>query len=86
MTTKEQAIASFIASVKSDRHYWEEWPEDSRKAFLELQNAAHTEPDCRTCANVVACMEVIGEITYCTNGDMYHSEPAEPALVLWRTK
>jgi len=40
-------------------------------------------PDCRTCANVVACMEVIGEITYCTNGDQY--QPA-PAVVLWRTE
>lgn len=40
-------------------------------------------PDCRTCGNVVACMEVIGEITHCTNGDKY--QPA-PSVVLWRTE
>ena len=85
MTTKDQAIASFIASVKSDRHYWEEWPDDSRKAFLELQNAAHTEPDCRTCENYLPSGDVYGFkcTSQCTKGELY--KPSRTVL-LWSKK
>lgn len=29
-------IRNFVAAIKLDRHDWEDWPEDSRKAFEAL--------------------------------------------------
>ena len=30
-------IRNFVAAIKLDRHDWEDWPEDSRKAFEALR-------------------------------------------------
>lgn len=32
-------IRNFVDAIKLDRHDWEDWPEDSRKAFDALINA-----------------------------------------------
>ena len=32
----EALIRNFVAAIKLDRHDWEDWPEDSRKAFEAL--------------------------------------------------
>ena len=33
----EALIRNFVAAIKLDRHDWEDWPEDSRKAFEALR-------------------------------------------------
>jgi hypothetical protein len=33
----EALIRKFVDAIKLDRHDWEDWPEDSRKAFEELR-------------------------------------------------
>ena len=35
----EALIRNFVAAIKLDRHDWEDWPEDSRKAFEALRAA-----------------------------------------------
>ena len=35
----EALIHNFVAAIKLDRHDWEDWPEDSRKAFEALRAA-----------------------------------------------
>ena len=35
----EALIRNFVDAIKLDRHDWEDWPEDSRKAFDALINA-----------------------------------------------
>jgi hypothetical protein len=77
--SEAQAIAKFVEAVKLDRHDWEDWPKDSREAFVALQAA---QPDCRTCwhyAGLDGCWNVKG----CTNGDKYIEAPR---VVLWRTE
>ncbi len=39
MTAKDQAIARFVEAVKLDGCDWEDWPKDSREAFIALQQA-----------------------------------------------
>jgi hypothetical protein len=78
MTTKDQAIARFVEAVKLDRHDWEDWPTDSREAFIALQQPA---PDCRTCKWKDHCKDGID--MRCTNGNQYVEAPA---VVLWSTK
>ena len=31
-----QLITTFVKSIKLDRHDWEDWPTDSREAFVKL--------------------------------------------------
>ena len=90
MTTKDQAIARFIEAVKLDRHDWQDWPTDSREAFVALQQPA---PDCRTCeymwidvdlekaTSKGSCARPGGAV--CINGSLH--KPA-PKAVLWRTE
>lgn len=79
MTTKDQAISRFIEAVKLDRHDWQDWPTDSREAFVALQQPA---PDCRTC-HYFTSSEGCFSFKACINGDKY--QPA-PKVVLWRTE
>lgn len=80
MSTKDQAIARFVEAVKLDRHDWEDWPTDSREAFIALQQLA---PDCRTCKHL--CVVNLNEKCFrgCANGDKYIEAPA---VVLYRTE
>ena len=87
MTTKDQAIARFVEAVRLDRHDWEDWPKDSREAFIALQTPA---PDCRTCEHMWIDIELGADEStsrcdsaLCVNGDKY--QPA-PQVVLWRTE
>ena len=81
MTTKDQAIARFIEAVKLDRHDWQDWPTDSREAFVALQQPA---PDCRTCDYRETDADK-KDVCYagCVNGDEYRTAPK---MVLWRTE
>ena len=37
-------IRNFVAAIKLDRHEWEDWPEDSRKAFEALRARLEGKP------------------------------------------
>ena len=37
-------IRNFVAAIKLDRHDWEDWPEDSRKAFEALRARLEDKP------------------------------------------
>ena len=37
-------IRNFVAAIKLDRHDWEDWPEDSRKAFEALRARLEGKP------------------------------------------
>ena len=80
MTTKDQAITRFIEAVKLDQHDWEDWPEDSREAFIALQQPPA--PDCRTCEYLRLCT-AREALPKCTNGDKYQEATK---VVLWRTE
>lgn len=40
----EALIRNFVAAIKLDRHDWEDWPEDSRKAFEALRARLEEKP------------------------------------------
>ncbi|HQY37917.1 MAG TPA: hypothetical protein PLE21_00330 [Giesbergeria sp.] len=40
----EALIRNFVAAIKLDRHDWEDWPEDSRKAFEALRARLEGKP------------------------------------------
>ena len=40
----EALIRNFVAAIKLDRHDWEDWPEDSRKAFEALRARLEDKP------------------------------------------
>ena len=40
----EALIRNFVAAIKLDRHDWEDWPEDSRKAFEALRARLESKP------------------------------------------
>ena len=42
--TVTQAAKALIAAIKIDRHDWEDWPSDSRKAFEALAAALAAPP------------------------------------------
>ena len=39
-----ELIRNFVAAIKLDRHDWEDWPEDSRKAFEALRARLEGKP------------------------------------------
>ena len=40
----EAEVRNFVAAIKLDRHDWEDWPEDSRKAFEALRARLEGKP------------------------------------------
>ena len=38
---QKKAIDTFIEAILHDRFDWEDWPENSRKAFLALKDTSH---------------------------------------------
>ena len=41
---QDELIRNFVAAIKLDRHDWEDWPEDSRKAFEALRARLEDKP------------------------------------------